>query len=162
LGRAITARTKWIIINSPSNPTGATYTHRELKIIGEVLIRHPRVWIISDDIYEHLTYDGFQFGTLAQIEPRLQDRTLTVNGVSKTYCMTGWRIGYGGGPTELINAMTRIQFESTSCPNAMAQWASVEAIDGPQDIVGDLKKSFKERRDLCVSMLNQAAGITCA
>ncbi len=161
LERAITPRTKWLLFNSPSNPTGAAYTRAELKAITDVLMRHPHVWLMSDDMYEHLVYDDFEFYTPAQLEPRLYERTLTINGVSKTYCMTGWRIGYGGGPEPLIRAMAMLQSQSTSNATAVAQWAAVEALDGPQDFIPKHNKIFKERRDLCVSMLNQANGIRC-
>jgi aspartate aminotransferase len=161
LERAITPKTKWLLFNSPSNPTGAAYTRAELKAITDVLLRHPHVWVMSDDMYEHLVYDDFEFCSPAQLEPRLYERTLTVNGVSKTYCMTGWRIGYAGGPQELIKAMAMIQSQSTSNPTAVSQWASVEALEGPQDFIPKHNKIFKERRDLCVSMLNQANGIRC-
>ena len=161
LERAITPRTKWIIFNSPSNPTGAAYNRAELKAITDVLVRHPHVHVMADDMYEHLVYDDFEFYSPAQLEPRLYERTLTVNGVSKTYCMTGWRIGFGGGPENLIKAMAMIQSQSTSNPTAVAQWAAVEALDGPKDFIAKHNKIFKERRDLCVSMLNQARGIQC-
>jgi aspartate aminotransferase len=161
LERAITPRTKWIIFNSPSNPTGAAYTRDELKAVTDVLVRHPHVHIMADDMYEHLVYDDFEFCSPAQLEPRLYERTLTVNGVSKAYCMTGWRIGYAGGPENLIKTMAMIQSQSTSNPTAVAQWASVEALEGPQDFIAKHNKIFKERRDLCVSMLNQARGIQC-
>jgi aspartate aminotransferase len=161
LARVITPKTKWIIFNSPSNPTGAAYSRAELEAVTDVLVRHPHVHVMSDDMYEHLVYDGFEFFSPAQIEPRLYDRTLTVNGVSKAYCMTGWRIGYAGGPEPLIKAMAMIQSQSTSNPTAVAQWAAVEALDGPQDFIPKHNKIFKERRDLCVSMLNQAKGIQC-
>jgi aspartate aminotransferase len=161
LERAITPKTKWIIFNSPSNPTGAAYTRAELKAVTDVLVRHPQVHVMSDDMYEHLVYDDFKFFSPAQLEPRLYERTLTVNGVSKAYCMTGWRIGYAGGPEPLIKAMAMIQSQSTSNPTAVAQWAAVEALDGPQDFIAKHNKIFKERRDLCVSMLNQANGIRC-
>jgi aspartate aminotransferase len=161
LERAITPKTKWLLFNSPSNPTGAAYTPAELKAITEVLARHPHVWVMSDDMYEHLVYDDFVFTTPAQVEPSLYPRTLTVNGVSKAYCMTGWRIGYAGGPEPLIVAMAMVQSQSTSNPTAVAQWAAVEALDGPQDFIEKHNKIFKERRDLCVSMLNQASGIKC-
>ena len=161
LEKAITPKTKWIILNSPSNPTGAAYSRAELKAITDVLVKHPHVWVMTDDMYEHLVYDDFEFTTPAQIEPKLYERTLTVNGVSKAYCMTGWRIGYGGGPEPLIKAMAMIQSQSTSNPTAVAQWAAVEALDGPQDFIAKHNKIFKERRDLCVSMLNQARGIQC-
>jgi len=161
LERAITPKTKWIIFNSPSNPTGAAYTRAELKAVTDVLLRHPHVHVMADDMYEHLVYDDFKFFSSAQLEPRLYERTLTVNGVSKAYCMTGWRIGYAGGPEPLIKAMAMIQSQSTSNPTAVAQWAAVEALDGPQDFIPKHNKIFKERRDLCVSMLNQASGIHC-
>jgi len=161
LERAITPKTKWLILNSPSNPTGAAYTKSELKALTDVLVKHPHVWVLTDDMYEHLVYDDFQFFTPAQIEPRLYERTLTVNGVSKTYCMTGWRIGFAGGPKPLIKAMAMIQSQSTSNPAAVSQWASVEALDGPKDFIPKHNKIFKERRDLCVAMLNQANGIVC-
>ena len=161
LERAITPRTKWVLLNSPSNPTGAAYTHAELKKLTDVLVRHPEVMVMTDDMYEQLVYDEFEFTTPAQIEPRLYERTLTVNGVSKTYCMTGWRIGYAGGPEPLIKAMAMIQSQSTSNPTAVSQWAAVEALEGPQDFIARHNAIFKERRDLCVSMLNQARGIQC-
>jgi aspartate aminotransferase len=161
LEKAITPKTKWIILNSPSNPTGAAYTRAELKALTDVLVKHPQVYVMTDDMYEHLVYDDFQFTTPAQIEPKLFDRTLTVNGVSKAYCMTGWRIGYAGGPAPLIKAMATIQSQSTSNPCSIAQWASVEALNGPQDFIPVNNKAFKERRDLVVSMLNQAKGIDC-
>jgi aspartate aminotransferase len=161
LEAAITPKTKWIILNSPSNPTGAAYSRAELKALTDVLVKHPHVWIMTDDMYEHLVYDDFTFSTPAQIEPKLFDRTLTVNGVSKAYSMTGWRIGYAGGPAELIKAMTTIQSQSTSNPSSIAQWAAVEALNGPQDFIPVNNETFKERRDLVVSMLNQAKGISC-
>ena len=161
LEKAITPRTKWIIFNSPSNPTGAAYTKAELKKVTDVLVQHPHVWVMTDDMYEHLVYDDFQFSTPAEIEPRLYERTLTVNGVSKAYCMTGWRIGYAGGREDLIKAMAMLQSQSTSNPVAVSQWASVEALNGPQDFIEKHNAIFKERRDLCVSMLNQANGIKC-
>ncbi len=161
LDRAITPKTKWLILNSPSNPTGAAYTRAELKALTDVLLRHPHVWIMTDDMYEHLVYDNFEFTTPAQVEPKLFDRTLTVNGVSKAYCMTGWRIGYAGGPRELIAAMATIQSQSTSNPSSIGQWAAIEALTGPQDLIAEHNKVFKERRDLVVAMLNQASGISC-
>ena len=161
LEAAITPKTKWIILNSPSNPTGAAYSRAELKALTDVLVKHPHVWIMTDDMYEHLVYDDFAFTTPAQIEPRLFDRTLTVNGVSKAYCMTGWRIGYAGGPVELIKAMSTIQSQSTSNPSSIAQWAAVDALNGPQEFIPANNTVFKERRDLVVSMLNQAKGIDC-
>jgi aspartate aminotransferase len=161
LERAIGPKTKWLILNSPSNPTGSAYSRAELKALTDVLVRHEHVWVLSDDMYEHLVYDDFEFATPAQIEPRLYDRTLTVNGVSKTYCMTGWRIGYGGGPQMLIKAMATLQSQSTHAPCSISQWAAVEALEGPQDFIAEHNKVFKERRDLVVGMLNQAKGITC-
>jgi len=161
LEKAITPKTKWLIFNSPSNPTGAAYTWDELKKLTDVLVRHPHVWVLTDDMYEHLTYDGFKFATPAEVEPKLYDRTLTMNGVSKAYSMTGWRIGYCAGPIELIKAMTTIQSQSTSNPTSISQWAAVEALNGPQDFIAERAQSFKERRDLVVSMLNQAKGIKC-
>jgi aspartate aminotransferase len=159
LEKAITRNTKWLIFNSPSNPTGAAYSRDELKAITDVLMRHPHVWTLSDDMYEHLVYDDFKFFSPAQIEPGLYERTLTLNGVSKAYCMTGWRIGYAGGPEHLIKAMATLQSQSTTNANAAAQWASVEALNGPQDFIPKHNKVFKERRDLCVSMINQAKGL---
>jgi aspartate aminotransferase len=161
LERAITPRTKWVLLNSPSNPSGAAYTRAELGKLTDVLVRHPHVYVMTDDMYEHLVYDEFVFTTPAQMEPRLYERTLTVNGVSKTFCMTGWRIGYGGGAESLIKAMAMIQSQSTSNPTAVSQWASVAALDGPQDFIARHNAIFRERRDLCVSMLNQARGIHC-
>jgi aspartate aminotransferase len=161
LEKAITPKTKWVILCSPSNPTGSAYTRSELKALTDVLVKHPHVWVMTDDMYEHLVYDDFVFTTAAQVEPSLYDRTLTVNGVSKAYCMTGWRIGYAGGPAQLIKAMATIQSQSTSNPSSIAQWASVEALNGPQDFIAANNKVFKERRDLVVSMLNQASGIEC-
>jgi aspartate aminotransferase len=161
LERAITPKTKWVLLNSPSNPSGAAYTRAELKALTDVLVKHPHVWVMTDDMYEHLVYDDFVFTTPAQVEPSLYDRTLTINGCSKAYCMTGWRIGFAGGPEQLIKAMATIQSQSTSNPTAVSQWAAVEALDGPQDFIAKHNKSFKERRDLVVSMLNQANGIHC-
>ena len=161
LERAITPKTKWLIFNSPSNPSGAAYSHDDLKALTDVLMRHPHVWVLTDDMYEHLVYDDFQFVTPAQVEPGLYDRTLTMNGVSKAYCMTGWRIGYGAGPTQLIKAMAKLQSQSTSNPSSISQWAAVEALSGPQDFIEANNKVFKERRDLVVSMLNQANGLSC-
>ncbi|HEY7458023.1 MAG TPA: pyridoxal phosphate-dependent aminotransferase [Xanthobacteraceae bacterium] len=162
LERAITPKTKWLIFNSPSNPSGAAYTRTELKALTDVLAKHPHVWVLTDDMYEHLVYDDFEFTTPAQVEPKLYDRTLTLNGVSKTYCMTGWRLGYAGGPELLIKAMATLQSQSTTNPSSITQWAAVEALDGPQDFIPEHNKVFKERRDLVVSMLNQAKGITCS
>jgi aspartate aminotransferase len=159
LEKAITAKTKWVILNSPSNPTGAAYTSDELKAIGAVLLKHPQVWILTDDIYEHLVYDDFKFSTIAQVVPALFDRTLTVNGVSKAYAMTGWRIGYAGGPVELIKAMSKVQGQSTSNPSSISQAAALAALNGDQAFLIEWRKKFQERRDLVVSMLNQAAGL---
>ena len=161
LDAAITKRTKWLIFNSPSNPSGAAYTEAELKALCDVLVKHPHVWIMTDDMYEHLVYDDFNFTTPAQVEPSLYERTLTVNGVSKAYSMTGWRIGYAGGPVELIKAMAKVQSQSTSNPSSIAQWAAVEALNGTQDFIPKNNEVFKGRRDLVVSMLNQANGIHC-
>ncbi len=161
LERVITPKTKWLILNSPNNPTGAAYTKAELKALTDVLVRHPHVWVMTDDMYEHLNYDAFEFSTPAQIEPALYARTLTINGVSKAYAMTGWRIGYAGGPKDLIKAMGVIQSQSTSNPASISQAAAVEALNGPQDFIAERAHAFKERRDLVVSMLNQATGIQC-
>ena len=158
---AITPKTKWFIFNSPSNPTGAAYTRDEIKALTDVLLRHERVWLLSDDIYEHLVYDGFEFTTPVAVEPKLKERTLTLNGVSKAYSMTGWRIGYAGGPAPLIKAIGTLQSQSTSNPSSISQWAAVEALNGTQDFLKDWVQSFKERRDLVVSMLNQANGLSC-
>jgi aspartate aminotransferase len=161
LEAAITPKTKWFIFNSPSNPTGAGYTAAELRALCDVLLRHPQVWIMSDDMYEHLVFDDFKFTTPAQIEPKLYDRTLTCNGVSKSYAMTGWRIGYAGGPVHLIKAMGTIQSQSTSNPCSVSQYAALEALTGPQDFLAPNRALFQGRRDLVVSMLNAAKGITC-
>ncbi|PWL17065.1 aspartate transaminase [Falsochrobactrum shanghaiense] len=161
LEKAITPKTKWFIFNSPSNPSGAAYTEAELKALTDVLVRHPHVWILTDDMYEHLVYGDFVFTTPAQIEPSLYERTLTMNGVSKAYAMTGWRIGYAAGPLQLIKAMDMVQGQQTSGACSIAQWAAVEALNGPQDFIATNKKIFQGRRDLVVSMLNQASGITC-
>jgi aspartate aminotransferase len=161
LEKAITPKTKWIILNSPSNPSGAAYSHSEMKALTDVLVKHPHVWVLTDDMYEHLVYDDFKFCTPVEVEPSLYERTLTMNGVSKSYCMTGWRIGYAAGPETLIKAMAKLQSQSTSNPSSIAQWAAVEALNGPQDFIAAHNKIFVERRDLVVSMLNQAAGLTC-
>ena len=161
LEAAITPNTKWFIFNSPSNPTGAGYSWDELKALTDVLLRYPHVWVITDDMYEHLAYDGFLFCTPAQVEPQLFDRTLTVNGVSKAYCMTGWRIGYAGGPNHLIAAMRKVQSQSTSCPSSISQAASVEALNGPHDFITANKVAFKRRRDLVVGLLNEIDGVDC-
>src|SRR5690348_8362395 len=161
LDAAITPRTKWLILNSPSNPSGAAYTREDLRGLAEVLLRHPQVWVMADDMYEHLTYDDFEYRTIAQVEPRLYDRTLTVNGVSKAYCMTGWRIGYAGGPKQLIKAMGAIQSNSTANPCSISQAAAIEALTGPQDFIAKHQVLFKERRDLVVDWLNRVPGLHC-
>jgi aspartate aminotransferase len=161
LEKAITPKTKWIIFNQPSNPTGACYSPEQLKQITDVLMKHPQVWVMTDDMYEHLVYGGFKFTSIAAAEPGLYDRTLTINGVSKAYSMTGWRIGYCGGPEPLIKAMAKLQSQSISNPTSISQWAAVEALSGPQDFIPKFQKIFEERRDLVVSMLNQAAGMEC-
>jgi aspartate aminotransferase len=161
LEAAITAKTKWVVLNSPSNPTGAAYSAAELKALGEVLERHPHVLIYADDMYEHILYDGFEFATIAQVVPSLYDRTLTANGVSKAYAMTGWRIGYAGGPAWLIKAMGKLQSQSTSNPCSISQAASVAALNGDQSFLKERVAAFQGRRDLVVSMLNQINGMTC-
>ncbi len=161
LEKAITPRTKWVLLNSPSNPSGAAYSKAELTAVTDVLVRHPHVWVMTDDMYEHLVYDDFEFWSPAQLEPKLYSRTLTINGVSKAYCMTGWRIGYAGGPKDLVRAMTDIQGHSTSNPSSVSQAASVEALNGPQDFIPKNNAVFKERRDLVVAMLNEAKGLRC-
>ena len=161
LEAAITPATKWFLFNSPSNPTGAGYSWDELKALTDVLLRHPHVWCMTDDMYEHLVFDDFVFCTPAQVEPQLYDRTLTVNGVSKAYAMTGWRIGYAAGPVPLIKAMGKVQSQSTSNPCSISQYAAVEALNGTQDFLAPNRALFQRRRDLVVSMLNQAKGITC-
>ena len=161
LEKTITPKTKWLVLNSPSNPSGAAYTEAELRALADVLLKHPHVWVLTDDMYEHLTYGDFVFTTIAQVEPALYDRTLTMNGVSKAYAMTGWRIGYAAGPVQLIKAMDMIQGQQTSGACTIAQWASVEALNGPQDFIVRNKAIFQNRRDLVVSMLNQARGIRC-
>ncbi|MCZ8182936.1 MAG: pyridoxal phosphate-dependent aminotransferase [Beijerinckiaceae bacterium] len=161
LDRAITPRTKWFMFNSPSNPSGAAYTRAELKALTDVLMKHPHVWVLTDDMYEHLVFGDFVYTTPAQVEPGLMDRTLTMNGVSKAYAMTGWRIGYAAGPDKLIKAMELVQGQQTSGACSIAQWAAVEALNGPQDFIPQSRKVFEERRDLVVSMLNQASGLKC-
>jgi aspartate aminotransferase len=161
LDRAITPKTKWLIFNQPSNPTGACYTRDQLKALTDVLLKHPQVWILTDDMYEHLVYGGFEFSTIVQVEPRLYDRTLTMNGVSKAYAMTGWRLGYCAGPEALIKAMSKLQSQSVSSASSVTQWAAVEALNGTQDFIPKFQQAFEERRDLVVSMLNQAHGIEC-
>ncbi|MFD3265916.1 pyridoxal phosphate-dependent aminotransferase [Phenylobacterium ferrooxidans] len=161
LEAAITPKTKWVFLNSPSNPSGAAYTKAELRAIADVLLRHPHVWILTDDMYEHLVFGDFQFWTIAQVEPGLYDRTLTMNGVSKAYAMTGWRIGYAAGPEALIKSMAKVMSQTTSNPSSISQWAAVEALNGTQDFIKPNAKLFEQRRDLVVSMLNQAAGLHC-
>lgn len=161
LEAAITPKTKWFIFNSPSNPTGAVYSAADIKKLTDVLLRHPHVWVLTDDMYEHLIYDGLTFASVAEVEPKLYDRTLTMNGLSKAYCMTGWRLGYAAGPEPLIKAMCKLQSQSTSNPSSIVQWAGVEALNGPQDFIAKNNAVFVERRDLVVSMLNQANGIVC-
>jgi aspartate aminotransferase len=161
LDAAITPRTKWLILNSPSNPTGAAYSAAELRELTDVLLRHPQVWLLTDDIYEHLVYDDFRFVTPLAVEPALRSRCLTMNGVAKAYAMTGWRIGYGGGPTELIKAMAKVQSQSTSNPCSISQAAAVAALTGPQDFIAERAAVFRQRRDLVVDLLNQARGLRC-
>ena len=161
LAAAITPKTRWVILNSPSNPTGAAYSRDEMKALTDVLKAHEHVWVMTDDMYEHLVYDGFEFVTPAQVEPALMERTLTVNGVSKAYCMTGWRIGFAGGPQPLIKAMAKVQSQSTSNPSSVSQAAAVEALNGPQDYIAAHNETFKERRDLVVKMLNDCEGLHC-
>ena len=161
LEAAITPRTKWLLMNSPSNPSGAAYTKAELRALADVLLRHPQVWILTDDMYEHLVYGDFDYWTIAQVEPALYDRTLTMNGVSKAYAMTGWRIGYAAGPEPLIKAMGKVMSQTTSNPCSISQWAAVEALNGTQDFIKPNQTLFEGRRDLVVSMLNQASGMTC-
>lgn len=161
LDKAITPKTKWFMFNSPSNPSGAAYSKDELKALTDVLMKHSHVWVLTDDMYEHLVFDDFEFTTIAQVEPKLYDRTLTMNGVSKAYAMTGWRIGYAAGPVELIKAMGKMISQTTSNPSSISQWAAVEALNGTQDFIKPNAKLFQTRRDLVVSMLNQAQGIHC-
>jgi aspartate aminotransferase len=161
LEKAITAKTKWFVFNSPSNPTGAVYSAADIKRLTDVLLKHPHVWVLTDDMYEHLIYDGLKFASVAEVEPKLYERTLTMNGLSKAYCMTGWRLGYAAGPENLIKAMCKLQSQSTSNPSSIVQWAGVEALNGPQDFIAKNNAVFVERRDLVVGMLNQANGIVC-
>jgi aspartate aminotransferase len=163
LDKAITPKTKWFVFNAPSNPTGAAYSREALKALTDVLMRpkNQHVWVLTDDMYEHLLYDGLKFYTPVQVEPGLYDRTLTMNGLSKAYCMTGWRLGYAAGPEPLIKAMCKLQSQSTSNPSSITQWAAVEALNGPQDFIAENNAKFVARRDLVVSMLNQAKGISC-
>ncbi|ATA55544.1 aspartate aminotransferase [Variovorax boronicumulans] len=162
LERHITPQTKWVVLNSPGNPSGAAYTRDELRALADVLLRHEHVWVMSDDIYEHLVYDAFEFATIAAVEPRLRERTLIVNGVSKAYAMTGWRIGYGAGPASLIKAMDVVQGQVTSAASSVAQWAAVAALQGPQDFLAARREVFKQRRDLVVDQLDACAGLACA
>ncbi|GGG22431.1 aminotransferase [Caldovatus sediminis] len=161
LDAAITPRTRWVMLNFPNNPTGAACTRAQMRAIAEVLLRHPHVWVLSDDMYEHMIYDGFEFCTIAEVEPRLKERTLTVNGVSKTYAMTGWRIGFGGGPRALIRGMLTMQGQATAGVSTISQAAAAAALDGPQDLIRERQAIYKERRDLVVDLLNQAEGIAC-
>ncbi|MEQ9491749.1 MAG: pyridoxal phosphate-dependent aminotransferase [Alphaproteobacteria bacterium] len=161
LRAAITPKTKWLILNSPSNPTGAAYTREDLAALAEVLVENPHVWIMTDDMYEFIIYDDFEFSTIAEVEPKLYDRTLTLNGLSKAYCMTGWRVGYAAGDKDLIKAMNKIQSQSTTSTSTISQWAAVAALRGPHDFIAENNKVFKERRDLVVGMLNQASGLSC-
>ncbi|MCW8971633.1 MAG: pyridoxal phosphate-dependent aminotransferase, partial [Rhodospirillales bacterium] len=161
LEAAITDKTKWVILNSPSNPTGAAYSRAEMKALTDVLMRHPHVWVMTDDMYEHIVYDGFEFVTPAQVEPGLYDRTLTLNGVSKAYAMTGWRVGYAAGPVDVIKAINKIQSQSSTHTASVSQAAAVAALNGPTDFLAERNAVFKERRDLVVRMLNEAEGITC-
>ena len=162
LEEAITPKTKWLVLNSPSNPTGAAYTKAELQGLANVLLRHPQVWVLTDDMYEHLVYDGFEYWTIAQVEPRLYDRTLTMNGVSKAYAMTGWRIGYAAGPEDLIKTMRKVISQTTSNPCSISQYASIAALNGPHDFLAPRNEAFKQRRDFVVSALNKAEGLSCA
>lgn len=162
LEQAITPNTKWLVLNSPSNPTGAAYTKDELRALADVLLRHPHVWVMTDDMYEHLVYDDFKYFTIAQVEPKLYDRTLTVNGVSKAYAMTGWRIGYAGGPEKLIATMRKIMSQSTSNPCSISQWASVAALNGDHSFLAERNEVFKSRRDMVVNALNDCEGLSCA
>jgi aspartate aminotransferase len=161
LERAITPRSKWLILNSPSNPSGAAYTKDELRALADVLLRHPNVWILTDDMYEHLVFDNFQFWTIAQVEPSLYERTLTMNGVSKAYSMTGWRIGYAAGPEPLIKGMAKVMSQTTSNPSSISQWAAVEALNGTQAFIKPNQELFRKRRDLVVGMLNQTDELRC-
>lgn len=161
LEAAITPKTKWVVLNSPSNPTGAAYSRAELRAIADVLLKHENVWVMSDDMYEHLVYDGFEFTTIAQVEPKLKSRTLTCNGVSKSYAMTGWRLGYAAGPVELIKAINKVQSQSSTHTSSISQAASVEALNGPQEFLKERAAVFKERRDLVVKAMNECEGLTC-
>ena len=162
LEAAITPRAKWLILNSPSNPTGSGYTAAELEALAEVLLRHPQIWVMTDDMYEHIVYDGFEFATIAQVAPQLYARTLTLNGLSKAYCMTGWRVGYAAGAAPLIKEMNKVQSQCTTSTSTISQWAAVAALNGPHDFIAENNRVFKERRDLVTSMLNQSNGLACA
>ena len=161
LEAAITPKTKWLVLNSPSNPTGAAYSRQELRALADVLLRHPQVFILTDDMYEHLVYDGFEYTTIAQVEPGLYERTLTMNGVSKAYAMTGWRIGYAAGPKNLIDSMRKVMSQSTSNPCSISQWAALAALNGPHDFIAERNSAFQARRNMVVAELNQADGISC-
>lgn len=161
LEKCITPHTRWVILNAPNNPSGAVYSREELRALADVLQRHPHVWVMTDDMYEHILYDGREYATIAQVAPELKTRTLTINGVSKAYAMTGWRIGYGGAPAELIKAMTKLQSQSTSSPSSISQAAAVEALNGPQDFLGERAQIFQSRRDRVMKALNQIEGIHC-
>lgn len=161
LDKAITPKTKWLVLNSPSNPTGAAYTRDELKALADVLLKHPQVWIMTDDMYEHIVYDDFKFTTIAQVEPNLYERTLTLNGASKAYCMTGWRVGWAAGAVEIIKAMNKVQSQSTTHTSSISQAAAVAALNGPHDFIAKNNAIFKDRRDLVVRMLNEAEGLSC-
>ena len=161
LDAVITPKTKWLILNSPSNPTGAAYTKEEIKGLAKVLVQHPHVWIMTDDIYEHILYDGFEFSTIAEVEPQLYERTLTLNGLSKAFSMTGWRVGYAAGPVGLIKAMNKIQSQSTSHTSSISQAASIAALNGPMDFLAERNQVFRERRDLVVAALSSIKGFKC-
>ena len=161
LDAAITPKTKWVMLNSPSNPSGVAYSYDEMKELTDVILKHPHVWVLADDIYEHIVYDGFEFNTVVTVEPKLKDRTLTMNGVAKAYAMTGWRIGYAGGPVELINAMRKVQSQSTSNPCSISQAASIVALTGPQDYLKERAAAFQKRRDMVISMINEMPGLSC-
>lgn len=162
LEKAITPRTKWLFLNSPNNPCGSIYTRKDLQELGEVLLRHPQVYVLSDDIYEHIIFDGHKFETLADVVPELKDRVLTVNGASKAYSMTGWRLGFAGGPEELIRNMTKLQNQNTGNPSSISQAAAIAALNGPQDFVPERTAEFQRRRDMVVKMINEAAGLSCS
>jgi aspartate aminotransferase len=161
LDAAITPKTKWLVLNTPSNPTGTAYSRDDLKAVAEVLLDHPQVWVMTDDIYEHLVYDDFEFHSIAAVEPRLKDRTITINGMSKAYAMTGWRIGFGAGPKELISAMAKLQSQSTSNASSVSQAAAVAALNGPKDFIADFRQVYQDRRDMVVRMINECPGLFC-